>query len=369
MQLALELAEKYRGKTSPNPVVGAVVVKNGKIVGQGAHQYAGGPHAEVYALEAAGKKAAGSTLYVTLEPCCHYGKTPPCTDRIIASGVSKVVLATLDPNPLVSGKGVEQLRKAGIEVEIGMGNAEAREQNEVFFHFIRTKRPFVIAKAAISLDGKIAAKDGSAKWISNSEARIQVHKLRAQAEAILIGKNTLLTDNPSLNVRLQEESEGPQKIVIIPQLEIDVSKIRRMNIYQKSVSKPLIIVCHKSFLSARKLKEFTESGIEIIPLSGRPDQLDLYEFLTKLGEKQITSLLLEGGAGVFTSFLHLGLINKFHIFQAPLIIGEYGISFLKNLEFESMEDIIKMDDIKVEVLGNNIHWIWNVTTSDIENLR
>lgn len=356
MKLALQLAEEFRGKTSPNPLVGAVVVKADKIVGTGAHQFTGGHHAEVYALEEAGKNSLGATLYVTLEPCCHYGKTPPCTKKIIETGISKVIVATLDPNPLVSGKGIQQLQEAGIQVEVGLCGQEVKEQNEVFFNYIHTKRPFVIAKAAISLDGKIATKNGDSKWISNELSRRKVHELRSHVDSVIIGKNTLLKDDPRLNVRLEEESEGPQKIVLMPNLDIHFDLLTKMNIYKKSISKPLLIVCHRSKTNNKIIYDFSRNNIKLIPVSGKGNELDLKELLIELGRMKITSLLLEGGSEIYSSFLSAGLINKFQIFQAPKIIGNDGIPFMQNLNIEAMDDAIKMKNSKIEMLNDNIHW-------------
>ncbi len=355
MKLALDLAEKFRGKTSPNPLVGAVVVKNGEIVGSGAHQCAGAPHAEVFALGEAGEKAKGATLYVTLEPCCHHGKTPPCTDRIIKAGISKVVIAVKDPNPLISGKGIKQLIDAGIDVETGILEEECRKQNEVFFHYIQSKKPYVIAKAAISLDGKIATKNGNAKWISNVESRIKTHGMRDQVDAILIGKNTLINDDPSLNVRLDSITEGPQKIVIIPKLDIFAEQLSKMKIYNWSKTKQLIIICHESYVTKDIIEEFQKYNIHIIPVSGNPESLAVEEILTELGQREITSLLLEGGSGVYTSFLKAGLINKFHIFQAPIIIGNDGIPMLKKLSINSIDSVYQLENVKIEKLGDNLH--------------
>jgi len=355
MEIALELAEKYRGKTSPNPMVGAVVVKNGEIVGSGAHQFAGAPHAEVFALDEAGEKAKGATLFVTLEPCCHHGKTPPCTDKIIKAGISKVVIAANDPNPLVSGKGIQQLKAAGIEIEAGVFEDQAKKQNEVFFHYIQTKRPFVIAKAAISLDGKIATSTGNAKWISNAESRIKTHELRDQVDAILIGKNTLISDDPSLNVRLDSITEGPQKIVIIPKLDISVEQLSKMNIYNWSKTKRLIVICHESYATKNIIKEFQEYNIQIIPVLGTPENLIIEEILTKLGQLEITSLLLEGGGGVYTSFLKASLINKFHLFQAPILIGNDGIPMLQKVGTKTINSAFQLENITIEKLGDNFH--------------
>ncbi len=369
MKLALELAEKFRGKTNPNPMVGAVIVKNGEIVGSGAHQFAGGPHAEIYALDEAGEKAKGATLHVTLEPCCHHGKTPPCTDKIIKAGISKVVIAVKDPNPLVSGKGIQQLKAVGIEVETGILEEEAGKQNEVFFHYILTKKPFVVAKAAISLDGKIATSNGNAKWISNAESRIKTHELRNQVDAILIGKNTLLNDDPSLNVRLDSITEGPQKIVIIPKFDISAEQLSKMKIYKWSKSKPLITVCHELYITNDIIKEFQKYNIQIIPVSGTPENLAVEEILIELGNQEITSLLLEGGGGVYTSFLKANSINKFHIFQAPIIIGNDGIPMLINLNINSIDSAFQLENITIEKLSDNLHIEGYLNTDNLSKIR
>ena len=355
MKIALELSEVFRGKTSPNPLVGAVIVKNGKIIGKGVHHFAGGHHAEVYALDEAREKAKGATLYVTLEPCCHHGKTPPCTDKIIKAGISKVVIAIKDPNPLVAGEGIQQLKSAGIKVETGTLEEKARKQNEVFFHYIKTNKPFVIAKAAISLDGKIATSMGNAKWISNSESRIKTHELRDQVDGIIIGKNTLINDDPSLNVRLDSIIEGPQKIVIIPKLDISAEKLSRKKVYNWSKTKPLIIICHNSYIINNIIKEFQKYNIKIIPVSGTPENLSVDDILINLGQLEITSLLLEGGGGIYTSFLKANSINKFHFFQTPILIGNDGIPMLQKMGIKTIDAAYHLENFTIEKLGDNLH--------------
>ncbi len=356
MKLALELAEKYRGKTSPNPLVGAVIVKNGKIIGKGAHQKAGESHAEVFALKEAGENSKNATMFVTLEPCCHHGKTPPCTEQIIAAGIRKVVIALQDPNPLVAGKGIARLRAAGIDVQIGQRQAEAQQQNEVFLHYIRTKTPFVIAKAALSLDGKIAATNGDSKWISNEISRQKVHQLRSFVDAILIGKNTFLKDDPSLNVRLEKIWEGPQKIIIIPKLDIAAQEISNKKVYKNSITRSLIIACHHDFLTAEKKAEFQEKKIELIAVAGKKNAIDLSQLLYKLGKKEITSLLIEGGSKIFTEFLQARVINKFHLFSAPIFLGNAGIPFLQDLQINSIKAAVKLQSIKIDKLEKNVLW-------------
>lgn len=357
MNLALELAGQFKGKTSPNPAVGAVVVKDGEIVGRGAHPKAGLPHAEVYTLNEAGSKAKDATIYVTLEPCSHFGKTPPCTQKIIDSGISKVVIARQDPNPLVAGKGIAKLRENGIEVVTGICETEAKLLNEDFEKFITTQTPFVTMKAAISLDGKIATSTGHSHWISNQKSRQKVHQLRAEHDAILVGKNTLLNDNPSLNVRLETEEEGPQKIVIIPKLDIPLGQIKEMNVYHKSITKPLIIVCHNSSITSEQERLFKDSRIELLGLGGELDDLDFSELLVKLGKRKIMSLLVEGGSSVYSGFLKQRLVDKIHLFQAPILVGNDGIPILRKQNIQTIPDALKLENIKTEMLDDNLH-IW-----------
>ena len=270
MKEALRLAEKGRGTTSPNPMVGAVVVKGNRIVGRGYHKRAGSPHAEVIALEDAGTKAKGATLYVTLEPCIHYGRTPPCVPRIVSSGIKRVVIAMMDPNPIVKGKGVKMLEKAGIEVITGIEEEKARKLNEFYIKYITRKIPFVILKWAMSLDGKIATSTGDSRWISGEEARKFVHSLRKGVDAVLVGIGTVKKDDPLLTVRLVPSEKQPLRVIIDPRLEISPQ--------------------------ARLLKE-------------------------EGGKVVIFTLLVEGGEKVFTSFLEEGCVDKVYAIVSPLLLG------------------------------------------------
>lgn len=357
MQLALQLAAEWRGRTSPNPMVGAVVVRDGEIVGIGAHEQAGSPHAEVHALNRAGERARGSTLYVTLEPCSHYGKTPPCTERIIAAGVKKVVAAMTDPNPVVQGRGFARLREAGIEVATGMGEKEACRLNEVFLKYITTGLPFVILKTAISLDGKIATSTGDSRWITNQAAREQVHLLRNQVDAILIGKRTLLHDHPRLNVRLsgveKHQIRDPQKIVLTSQFDLEPETLRQMAVYQLVTERPLLLVTGREWANTGQLRAFEEMGVEVLTVSLTPDGLDLQELLIKLGAKGITSVLLEGGAGVYTGFLRAGLVDKVHVFQAPIILGADGISWVSELGISQIDQAFRLHDVEYQMFDDN----------------
>lgn len=365
MKRALELAAAYRGQTAPNPMVGAVVVKDGIIAGEGAHPRAGQPHAEVFALDAAGSNARGATLFVTLEPCNHHGKTPPCTKRIIAAGISKVVAAMKDPNPKVSGSGFATLRKAGIAVEVGLLHEEAAELNEVFIHHITTGMPFITMKAAISLDGRIALPAAQAEgtflhpttptWISNSTARHHVHQLRQITDAIIIGKGTLLADNPRLNVRLNgSEYEGPQKIVLIPRLDIPAEHLAHMNIYRHSQCKPLIICCCKSAATPQRVRRYTALGMDIIAVDGTTEKLNIHTLCAALAQRGITSILLEGGSGVFTSFINARLINKIILHQAPILLGNNGLAAVGNIGATSISQALPLRRTRVTSLDGNI---------------
>ena len=350
MKLALELAAEFSGFTSPNPLVGAVVVKNGEIVGSGAHEKCGEAHAEVIALNKAGSRAENATLYVTLEPCNHYGETPPCTDLIISHKISKVVCAMQDPNPLVSGRGFAKLRNAGIEVVEGVLQNEAEQLNEIFIKNITEKKPFIILKSAITLDGKIATGNNDAKWISNSLAGEKVHEIRNSVDAIIVGKNTFVLDNPSLNVRLDKPVSDPYKVILSNSFDIDISTIINSKAYKLPSEKPLIICTSKQDISAEKLKEFAKQQIIVI----NHKKKNLEDLLGKLLKMGIYSILLEGGSGIYTSFIKEKLVDKIILFQAPKIIGDDGISWMRELHIKSMQEAITFQNIASELIGDNI---------------
>lgn len=317
MKEALQLAAKAEGYTSPNPMVGAVVVKDGRIVGCGYHQKAGTPHAEVHALKDAGVKAEGATIYVTLEPCCHYGRTPPCTEAIKNAGVNRVVVAITDPNPLVAGKGLNVLKEAGIEVTSGVLASEATKLNEVFIKYITTKMPFVVLKAAVSLDGKIATVGGESQWITGPESRLYAHRLRHKYDGILVGINTILDDDPSLTTRLPEgDGVDPVRIVLDSKCRTPVNaKI----INQSSKAKTIIAVTEAA--DKNKITALKKAGVEVLVINDQEGMVNLDQLLRRLGEMQITSLLVEGGSGVHGSFLTAGVIDKVYWFIAPMLIG------------------------------------------------
>lgn len=315
MKTALELALKAKGRTSPNPMVGTCIVKNGTIVGSGYHQKAGGPHAEVHALREAGEKAAGAELYVTLEPCSHTGRTPPCTEAVIRAGIKKVYIAVLDPNPLVSGKGAEKLKAAGIEVHTGILEDEARQLNEVFFKYIRTKTPFIAVKTAISLDGKIADATGESKWITSEAARLHGHELRDTYDAILVGIGTVSADNPSLTCRLPGgRGRDPVRIIVDSRLSID----EKAQVLHQTSPAPTIIATTAQ-APPDKIKRIKKLARLMIINDG--PRVELPTLLKRLGEMEITGILVEGGARINGSFLRQDLIDKYYFYIAPKIIG------------------------------------------------
>mgnify|MGYP000144443717 CR=1 FL=1 len=316
IRLALELAASARGEVSPNPMVGALIVKDGRIVGRGVHRYAGVKHAEALALEEAGEHARGATLYTNLEPCCHYGRTPPCTDAIIRAGIARVVASMEDPNPRVCGRGFEALRRAGIRVEVGIAEAEARQLNEAFIRYITSGRPFVHLKIAMSLDGRIATASGHSRWITGEASRQAVQHLRYESDAILVGIGTVLADDPELSVRLNRPRHRPVvRVVLDSRLRIP----RTSKLVQTARQWPLWIFTTEPFAEAAQ--PLTQLGASVIAVPARAGRVDLRAVLEELGRREITSLLVEGGAEVHAAFLQQGLADKVTLFIAPKIIG------------------------------------------------
>lgn len=318
MRQALALAEQARGRTSPNPMVGGVVVKNGQVVGRGYHARAGSRHGEVAALEDAGAQTQGATLYVTLEPCCHYGKrTPPCTKTVIAAGVRRVVAAMRDPNPLVSGKGLEELRQAAIEVKVGVLEPEAAALNEVYIKYIITKRPFVLLKVAASLDGKIATVTGESRWITNERSRLLAHQLRDQLDAVMVGINTVLRDDPLLTTRLPGGGgRDPTRIVIDSRLRIPCEA----KVLTASPTACIIIAT-----TARgphdKRRQLEALGAKVLVIEGDGPRVPLTPLMEQLGAMQVTSILLEGGGELHGAALRAGIVDKVLYFIAPKLLG------------------------------------------------
>ncbi|GEK32864.1 bifunctional diaminohydroxyphosphoribosylaminopyrimidine deaminase/5-amino-6-(5-phosphoribosylamino)uracil reductase RibD [Kurthia sibirica] len=316
MQLALDLAASAKGKTNPNPLVGAVLVKDGVIVGSGLHRKAGEPHAEVHAFNMAGDHAKGATLYVTLEPCSHFGKTPPCANLVKESGVARVVVATQDPNPNVAGRGIALIREAGITVDVGILEKESLKLNERFIHNMLTSRPFVVSKFAMTLDGKLATHTGHSQWITGSEARQHVHELRNEMDAILVGVGTVLADNPSLTTRLDNrQGKNPIRIILDSQLRTP------LDAHVMNTEEAQTIIAVSKNVDLHRLSDYEEKGVKILIISKDERGLNLTELLTELYKMGITDLLVEGGGIVNASFLRAALIDKYFVYIAPKVLG------------------------------------------------
>ncbi|MGD9332700.1 MAG: bifunctional diaminohydroxyphosphoribosylaminopyrimidine deaminase/5-amino-6-(5-phosphoribosylamino)uracil reductase RibD, partial [Desulfobacterales bacterium] len=316
MQMALELATRGIGYTSPNPLVGAVVVKNHAVVGRGCHERYGGPHAEVNALRQAGEQARGATLYVTLEPCNHTGKTPPCTETIIAAGIRRVVVAMTDPNPAVAGGGNAHLRKAGIEVHTGLAEAAARRQNAFFITHVQTRKPYVILKCAATLDGRIATRTGDAQWVSGPASRRFVHALRHAVDAILVGVDTIKTDDPSLTARLPDgEGRDPTRIILDTHLTIPLNA---RVLTQASSARTILVTGPDSSAGARE--RVAATGARVLTCPCRNGRIDLSALVETLGAEEMISVLIEGGGGVSGSALRAGIVDKINFFFAPKLL-------------------------------------------------
>jgi len=351
MQMALKAAAQGRGYTSPNPMVGAVIVRDGRIVAQGYHQGAGQAHAEVNAIKNAGQLAQGATLYVTLEPCNHFGRTPPCTHKILESGLQKVVAAMLDPNPDVAGNGLQYLQQHGVEVLHGVCEAEAQQLNEAFIKYIVTKRPFVTAKCAATLDGYIAASSGDSKWVTGPHARRQVHQLRHGVDAILVGRGTVMQDNPSLTTRLENvASLDPIRIILDTHLSIPMdARVLHLDSAVKT-----ILVCAPQAAQGTKAAQLRKYA-EIIPLELYHNQIDIDQLMKYLGTQGITSLLVEGGGQVLSSFFAADRIDKIVFFWAPKILGgNDGTPICKGKGPKLINDCIRVKDMQVKLCGEDV---------------
>ncbi|MBM6821825.1 bifunctional diaminohydroxyphosphoribosylaminopyrimidine deaminase/5-amino-6-(5-phosphoribosylamino)uracil reductase RibD [Fusobacterium mortiferum] len=347
MARALELAALGEGTVNPNPLVGAVVVKNNKVIGEGYHKKYGGPHAEVFALEMAGEEARGADIYVTLEPCSHYGKTPPCAKKIIEMGIKRCIVASLDPNPLVSGRGIKMLQEAGIEVITGVMDKEAKELNRVFMKYISEKTSYLFLKCGITLDGKIATKTGNSKWITNELAREKVQKLRNKYMGIMVGINTVIKDDPSLTARI-ENGRDPYRIVIDPNLDISLES-KFVN-FQDGKS---IVITSESNREKEKVSELEERKVKLVYLEGT--NFKISDILKKTGELGIDGILLEGGSYLISKAFEEKAIDGGEIFIAPKILGdEKAISFVKGFSVENIADGFELENVKINSYGNNV---------------
>jgi diaminohydroxyphosphoribosylaminopyrimidine deaminase/5-amino-6-(5-phosphoribosylamino)uracil reductase len=350
MRMALRLAEKARGRTSPNPMVGAVVVKNGHVKGRGYHRKAGEPHAEAIALKKAGPAAKGATLYVTLEPCSHTNKrTPPCTPLVIQSGVKRVVIAMIDPNPHVSGGGISTIKKSGIKLTTGVLEAEARKLNEAFIKHVTTKTPFVTLKIAQTLDGKIATASGESKWITGEGARIEGHKLRDINDAILVGINTILKDNPSLTARIPG-GRDPVRVIVDSRLRIPLNA---RVLIQKSQSKTVIATL--SNVPEIKIKKLQDIGAEVLTTKSVLGRVDLQDLMKKLGMKGIMNVLIEGGAEVNAAALKSSIVDKIVMFIAPTIMtGRDSLCSIGGISPRKLGHAIKLRSVTSRLIGQDL---------------
>ncbi|SJZ54145.1 bifunctional diaminohydroxyphosphoribosylaminopyrimidine deaminase/5-amino-6-(5-phosphoribosylamino)uracil reductase RibD [Garciella nitratireducens] len=317
MKRAIELSKKGIGTVNPNPLVGAVIVKNGRILGEGYHKRYGDAHAEINAFYNAKEDVKGGTMYVTLEPCSHYGKTPPCVNAIIKKGIKKVVIGMKDPNPLVSGRGIQILKEHGIEVIFGVLEEEIKKLNEIFIHYITTHSPFCILKTAMTLDGKIATIQGDSKWISNEQSRKFVHKIRNQVSAIMVGIGTVLADNPSLTTRLEnKQGKDPLRIIVDSSARIPLeAKVLHLS----SKAKTLIATTQKA--NPEKIKVLEDMGVEVMITPLKNNQVDLKFLMDYLGKRGVDSVLIEGGATLNFSALEERIVNKVFTFISPKMIG------------------------------------------------
>ena len=352
MEQALCLAKLALGHVSPNPAVGAVVVKNDVIVGQGYTQPPGSSHAEIVALQQSGEQARDSIMYVTLEPCCHYGRTPPCTKAIIAAGITEVHLAMIDPNPLVCGRGKDELRKHGIKIYTGEHEEEAKEINEAYIKFITTDMPFVTAKFAISLDGKIATRSGDSKWISNDDARKCVHNLRYFADAVMAGVNTVLIDDPHLTCRCGAKGGTARK----QPLRVIIDSKGRTPLTARLFSEPgKTLLALGRAVTPEETKAFTRVGAEVLELPSREGMVDLENLLKALGKRGITSVLVEGGGTLLGSLFDQGLVDKVIAFVAPIIIGgKEAKTAVAGKGVEKVVDSVKLQRVRVEKFGADL---------------
>ncbi|ACQ55092.1 bifunctional diaminohydroxyphosphoribosylaminopyrimidine deaminase/5-amino-6-(5-phosphoribosylamino)uracil reductase RibD [Clostridium botulinum] len=351
MEKTLKLAERGEGKVNPNPKVGAIVVKNNKIIGEGYHKYFGGPHAEVYALREAGEKAKGATIYVTLEPCSHYGKTPPCAEYIVKMGISKAIIAMKDPNPLVEGRGIDILKQNGIEVVTEIMEKESKKLNEVFIKYITKKKPFVVLKTASTLDGKIATRTGESKWITGEEARHKVQQIRNDLSGIMVGIDTVIKDDPLLTTRI-EGGRSPKAIIVDSNLRIPLES----KILETLSKRAIYIATTKKHKNPSKKNALENLGAKVLEFEENQEgKVPLNKLMEYLGTEGVDSILLEGGSTLNFSALKEGIVDKIMCFIAPKIMGgQDSKTMIGGTGIESLKDIFNLQNLKFEKIGQDI---------------
>lgn len=351
MKRAIELAKKGEGFVNPNPMVGAVIVKDGRIIGEGFHQEYGQLHAERNALKNCkekGNSPKGATIYVTLEPCCHHGKTPPCTEAIIESGISRVVIGTLDVNPLVAGKGAKLLAEYGIKVEVGLLEKECRNLNRVFNKYVSTKRPYVVMKYAMTADGKIATTTGESKWITGEAARENVHKLRKKLSGIMVGVSTVIADDPMLDCRLPEPAKNPVRIICDTNLRTPIDS----NVV-KTADKIHTIIATASE-DAKRIKEYEKEGCKVLIIPKTNNGIDLNFLMNEIGNLGIDSVLLEGGGTINYSALESRIVDEIHVHVAPKIFGGNSKSPVEGIGIEQIDKAIHLNPISTIWAGEDL---------------
>lgn len=351
MKRALELASKGRGRVNPNPMVGAVIVKNDQIIGEGFHEFFGGNHAEVNALNMAGENAKGAEIYVTLEPCSHFGKTPPCALALVKAGIKKVIIAMKDPNPIVSGRGIKILRDNGIEVVVGVCCEEAVKLNEIFIKYIVTKKPYVVMKTAATLDGKISTVTGESRWISSEASREYVHHLRNNMMGIMVGIGTVIADDPLLTTRIEGENcKSPIAIIVDSKLRLPMDSKILGTLKQRK-----IIIGVTEEADEAKARRLEEMGVSIIKTPLKNGRVDLNFLMTKIGEAGIDSILLEGGSTLNFSCLQEKIVDKVMCFIAPIILGgEKATTSVGGSGIKLLSEAARVSNIKLKNIGQDI---------------
>jgi diaminohydroxyphosphoribosylaminopyrimidine deaminase/5-amino-6-(5-phosphoribosylamino)uracil reductase len=344
MRRALRLALKGRGKVSPNPLVGAVVVRGGRVVGEGAHLQLGGPHAELRAFAQAGNRSRGATLYVTLEPCAHQGRTPPCAEAVLRAGIRRVVCALEDPDPRVQGRGLARLREAGLHVEVGLGREEAEAQNAAYLKHRRTGRPLVVLKLAQSLDGRIATSAGDTRWISGEKSRTLVHRWRSWSDAVMVGAGTVIADDPRLDVRLVR-GPSPRPLVVDGRLRVSP----KAQVFRQ----PGAVLATSASAPVKKLRAFEAQGAAVWTFPARRGQLDLNQVLARAGSEGLTNILLEGGGQLAAAALRARAVDQVRIFVAPLLIGE-GVPGIADVGVRRLARALRLEQVILRRLGPDL---------------
>ncbi|MSQ47990.1 MAG: bifunctional diaminohydroxyphosphoribosylaminopyrimidine deaminase/5-amino-6-(5-phosphoribosylamino)uracil reductase RibD [Deltaproteobacteria bacterium] len=347
---ALGLAAKGIGRTSPNPAVGAVIVRNGRVIGEGFHRRAGLPHAEIEALRQVRGTARGATMYVTLEPCSHFGRTPPCADALVEAGITRVVVGMVDPNPQVRGRGIRRLRRAGIEVKTGVLKDACLRLNEDFIYWVTTKKPFVTLKLAASLDGRIATASGDSQWISGEQSRRVVHAIRNRVDAVLVGAETVRTDNPRLTCRMRG-GRDPVRVIVDGRLTLDPES----HVCTQRSSAATVVFTSEARAQSPQAAALTQHGVEVVGLATGTDQrIALRPLLKELGQRGIKSVLIEGGGQVAASALREGVVNKVLFFYAPLLLGGEGRAMIGPLQVDRVALGYTLHTLEVERSGNDV---------------